>query len=278
MWTEVSKGLSPIHNSVDLFNPAPAQSGIVGRGPNLKSLTVYGLGHLGSWVTLALTKLGIRDITLNDFDNLEFRNISGSAFSRHQVGQAKTTAMINILRQEMYNLDEEPLANIHGGGSVSLGYMIGNYRNFGFPYQPHSDFYVIATDDAMSRSRIAKTIFKNWDLTKHISHLRDMNPVLIDVRSAGAKLTVLNLPVLDENIRKRYLKELENLAAEPGDIPCNEANIIQVPMMVAAICAQIVTSFCKGVELYKMWTGSLETLETYPYAIDLDLHLPKLDE
>lgn len=260
----------------NLFDSAPAQSGIVGRMPTLKSVVVYGLGHLGSWIALALAKLGIRDITLNDFDELEFRNVSGSVYNRWNLGATKSEAMLNILRQEMYNRDHEPLANIFGGGNKSLGYMVGNYRNFGFTYQPPADFYILATDNAWSRKKIAEIIFKTWDLTKHISRLKDMKPTLIDARSAGTKLTVLNLPILNKEIQERYLVELTKLAEEPGDIPCNEANIIQVPLYISAIVAQIVTSFCKGVEDYKMWTGDLGTLNTTPYSMPLDLHLPKL--
>jgi hypothetical protein len=260
----------------DIFVSAPAQSGIVGRIPTLKSVTVYGLGHLGSWVILSLAKLGIRDITLNDFDSLEQRNVSGSIYNTQELGMVKTEVILHRLQAEMFERGQEQLANIFGSANRSLGYAVGNYRNFGFTYQPPSDFYIIATDNAWSRKRIAETIFKTWDMTKHMKRLQGINPVLIDIRSAGAKMTVLNLPILDKELRERYLVELTNLAAEPGDIPCNEANIIQVPMYISAIVAQIVTSFCKGVERYKMWTGSLETLDTVPYCMDLDLHLPKL--
>ena len=260
----------------DIFQPAPAQEGIVGRTPTLKSAAVYGLGHLGSWIALALVKLGLRDITLNDFDFLETRNISGSVYNQAMVGQEKSIAMMHILNQEIYTPSQQPLANICGSGNKSLGYVSGNYRTFGFNYQTPADFYILATDNAWSRKRIAETIYKTWDMTKHISFLKEMNPVIIDVRSAGTKLTVLNLPVLDVEIRERYLLELQKLADEPGDIPCNEANIIQVPLMIASIVAQIVTSFCKGVVEYKMWTGDLETLKTSPYSMDLDLHLPKV--
>jgi len=260
----------------DIFDTAPAQAGIVGRIPTLKSVAVYGLGHLGSWAALALAKLGVRDITLNDFDTLEFRNISGSVYNRTVLGLPKTEAMMRILQQEMFPQNQEPLANIFGAGNRSLGYVNGNFRTFGFTFQTPADFYILATDNAWSRKRIAEMIYKTWDMTKHIAQLKGMNPVIIDVRSAGTKLTVLNLPVLDNELRPRYLLELENLAAEPGDIPCNEANIIQVPLYIAAITAQIVTSFCKGVEDYKMWTGDLGTLKTTPYSMDIDLHLPKL--
>jgi len=260
----------------DIFQPAPAQEGIVGRTPTLKSAAVYGLGHLGSWIALALVKLGIRDITINDFDYLEARNISGSVYNIRQIGLEKSVAMMQILNQEIYPATQEPLANVSGGGNRSLGYVNGNFRTFGFTYQTPADFYILATDNAWSRKRIAETIYKTWDMTKHISFLKGMNPVIIDVRSAGTKLTVLNLPVLDESIKKRYLLELQRLADEPGDIPCNEANIIQVPLMIASIVAQIVTSFCKGVEEYKMWTGDLGTLKTSPYSMTLDLHLPKV--
>lgn len=260
----------------DLFEMAPAQAGIVGRMPTLKSVAIYGLGHLGSWVGLALAKLGIKDITLNDFDTLEFRNVSGSVYNRRNLGIPKTEAMMSILQQEMYAADQEPLANIFGGGNKSLGYVNGNFRTFGFTFQTPADFYILATDNAWSRKKIAETIYKTWDMTKHISQLKGMNPVIIDVRSAGTKMTVINLPILDDELRERYLLELQNLAEEPGDIPCNEANIIQVPLYIASLVAQIVTSFCKGVEDYKMWTGDLGTLATAPYSMPIELHLPKI--
>lgn len=265
----------PENSLPDIFVSEPAQAGIVGRMPSLMSVSAYGLGHLGSWAVLFLAKLGIRDFTLNDFDILEERNISGSVYERAQVGMAKTAAMKQILDRHIYDIShEEVLNNLSGVNKVSIGYMIGTYDNLGFPYQPFCDFYILATDDAESRKLIAETIYEHWDLSRHHPMFKDMNPMLIDIRSAGPRLSIMNLPILDNELRIRYLKELDRLAEEPGDIACNEANIIQVPAFVGAVVAQIVTSVIKGVVKYKWWQGSLETLDTHPMILPVEENLP----
>jgi hypothetical protein len=262
-------------NHPDIFVAEPAQAGIVGKMPTLMSVAIYGLGHLGSLVAWTLSKLGVRDFSLNDFDTLEERNISGSIYERAQIGMSKTGAMRQILVRQIYNTSSEsPLNNISGVNKISIGYMVGTYDNLGFPYQPFCDFYILATDGAESRKWISETIFEHWDLSKHHPMFADMNPMIIDVRSAGPKVSIMNLPVLDDELRVRYLKELDRLAEEPGEIACDEANIIQVSSFVGAVVAQIVTSVIKGNVQYKWWQGSLETLDTHPFILPVEENLP----
>jgi molybdopterin/thiamine biosynthesis adenylyltransferase len=233
-------------------------------------VAIYGLGHLGSWVAMACAKLGIRLIHLFDFDTVELRNISGSVYEMPDIGKAKSVALRDHLLRQIIDLDKEFVPTTVFGDKSSMGY--ASRFTSGFPYQPFCNFYILATDNAESRKKIAETIFKHWDI---VGHMRpNMKPVLIDVRSAGPKLTVLNISIKDETMRERYLRELDRLVEEPGDIACNASNIIQVPFFVSALVSQIITSFVRGEEEYKVWQGSLLDLTTYPFSLQVEEFLP----
>jgi hypothetical protein len=258
---------------VDYFEVPPAHSGLLGRKIKTTSASIYGIGHLGSWAARILIALGIMDITIHDFDTVEERNISGSVYSFGDVSNTKANALHSLLSDRI----RAPAEFITGRRFKSLGYAVRK-QDCAFPYQAFSDFYILATDSAETRHKIAKTIFKHWDLCGHAKMFAKMEPVLIDMRSAGGLITMVTIPVLDKEMRARYLKGLVELAAEPGEIACNEANIPQVPFYEASMVARIITSFLRGVKKYYCYNGSLLDLNTFPIQIPTDEFLPKLEE
>jgi len=60
-------------------------------------ITVIGAGATGSWLTLALAKLGLTDITVYDFDVVESHNVPNQAFNIHDIGKTKTQALQDII-------------------------------------------------------------------------------------------------------------------------------------------------------------------------------------
>jgi hypothetical protein len=54
---------------------------------------VIGAGASGSWLVLALAKLGITNITVYDFDVVEEHNVPNQAYSRQDVGIPKVEAL-----------------------------------------------------------------------------------------------------------------------------------------------------------------------------------------
>ena len=59
-------------------------------------INVIGCGALGSWLVLFLLKMGFKNITVYDFDNIEEHNIPNQCFSESQVGMAKVDAMDSL--------------------------------------------------------------------------------------------------------------------------------------------------------------------------------------
>ena len=68
-------------------------------------INVIGCGALGSWLVLFLLKMGFKNITVYDFDNIEEHNIPNQCFSENQIGMAKVDAMGSLCK--MFNKDAE---------------------------------------------------------------------------------------------------------------------------------------------------------------------------
>lgn len=63
---------------------------------------VIGAGATGSWLTLMLVKMGIKDITVWDFDTIEPHNLPNQAFFAKQVNYHKVSAL-NELAEQILN-------------------------------------------------------------------------------------------------------------------------------------------------------------------------------
>jgi molybdopterin/thiamine biosynthesis adenylyltransferase len=60
-------------------------------------ITIIGAGATGSWVALFLAKMGIKDITIYDFDIIEEHNIPNQLYSKDQVGTQKVYSLASMV-------------------------------------------------------------------------------------------------------------------------------------------------------------------------------------
>lgn len=244
--------------------------GLLSQDITTKTVSIYGAGHLGSWIAYALYKLGIRSMYIHDFDVIEERNISGSVYTDNDIGSYKNDALRKILVGEHGNnvsLIKTPM---------SLGYFSGDMDG-GFLYQAPSDFYILATDSAESRLKIVKKIYKTYQSFKHVDMFNLENAIIIDARSNGAVMALLTIPLNSSELMERYFVELEELTVDPARIDCNASNIAQVPLFVAALVSQIVTSFTRGFRDFYCFQGGLLEVSTYPYRVPTKEYLPQIN-
>jgi molybdopterin/thiamine biosynthesis adenylyltransferase len=61
-------------------------------------ITVIGAGAIGSWVTLALAKMGFENITVFDDDVVSWENMSSQFFRHADVGALKTVALQRMVQ------------------------------------------------------------------------------------------------------------------------------------------------------------------------------------
>lgn len=60
-------------------------------------ITIIGAGAIGSWVTLALAKMGFENLTVWDFDKVDTVNLNSQFYPRRHVGLPKVTALRDLV-------------------------------------------------------------------------------------------------------------------------------------------------------------------------------------
>lgn len=80
---------------------------------------VIGCGGIGSWTALMLAKMGCSNVTIYDFDEVEYHNCASQYFEERQIGMLKTEALVsNVYAQTGVGLnigDVEEEKNISEG-------------------------------------------------------------------------------------------------------------------------------------------------------------------
>ena len=62
-------------------------------------VAICGLGGLGSNIAIALTRAGVGELNLIDFDNVELSNLHRQQYKLNQVGLPKVQALAEILKE-----------------------------------------------------------------------------------------------------------------------------------------------------------------------------------
>ena len=92
-----------ISRHMELFNPYEFKTPI----------TIIGAGATGSWLALALAKLGVEDITVWDFDIVEEHNIPNQAFGIQNIGFPKVTALQGNIKRDTNTMIKNKRKEIH---------------------------------------------------------------------------------------------------------------------------------------------------------------------
>lgn len=65
-----------------------------------KPVTVIGAGATGSFVILELAKMGVKDITVYDFDVIEEHNVANQVYAMKHIGMNKVDAIADIVKEQ----------------------------------------------------------------------------------------------------------------------------------------------------------------------------------
>jgi len=64
-----------------------------------ESVAIVGVGGVGSWVAFNLALVGVRKISLYDFDNLELSNLNRTPYKINQVGSSKVSGLTELIKE-----------------------------------------------------------------------------------------------------------------------------------------------------------------------------------
>lgn len=74
-----------------------------------KSVTVIGVGGVGSWVALDLALAGVEKLYLADHDEIERHNLNRTPFKESQIGQDKTQAVAELVAERRMDAEVIPI-------------------------------------------------------------------------------------------------------------------------------------------------------------------------
>lgn len=122
-----------LNKSLEFFDPNKVQ----GR------CHIIGCGSIGSNVAEQLTRYGVEDIILYDYDIVESHNIANQLYTEEDIGKSKTEALTNILTKINPNLKRK----------IKIE---GKYTS-----QLLTDYVFMCVDSVEVRNKIVDTNFNN---------------------------------------------------------------------------------------------------------------------
>lgn len=185
-----------------------------------KNVILAGIGGIGSWVALLLSRLHINNLTMYDDDYVEAVNMAGQLYSRNQIKDTKVAAIANTI----YNY-----SNFSRYTCRSVKYDSSCYT---------SDIMICGFDNMAAR----KVFFKSW--LKHVRASKDPSKCLfIDGRLNAEEFQVLAIKGDDEGTITKYNAEWLFDDREVEEAVCSYKQTTFMSNMIASVMVNIFVNF-----------------------------------
>lgn len=190
-----------------------------------KRVTIIGLGNIGSHSALTLTRLGITDFVLYDFDQVERHNLTSQAYDVTDLGENKAVS----LAKKMVNMN--PGAKIDSRAE--------KYEN-----QEINGILIIAVDTMAERKRIHEVL---------TGPRKELPELIIDARVGGGQLEIYTCKTMGE--WKRTFTD------NPSHDPCGGRFICYTSVVTGALITNTVKRYLKGESINSSVLMHLDTME-----------------
>jgi molybdopterin/thiamine biosynthesis adenylyltransferase len=199
---------------VDIFNPEEFKDIKIG---------VVGVGSVGSFIVLTLTKMGFKNITVWDDDTVEEHNLPNQFYPLDKLGQSKVSALHTLI-EYMTGVTITPI-------------------NFKFTLETYQqvDILISAVDSMEARRAI-------WKCGKE-------HQLYIDSRMGGEYIRIFI--VKGQADYAHYEKSLERVGIQ---LPCTARTIIYNVLANASLVALLVKKFLKGEPIGKEITFDMKNM------------------
>jgi hypothetical protein len=221
------------------------QLGIANPAKFKYEVTILGVGSVGSAAAIACGKMGVKGLTLIDFDIFEIHNVSNQlCLEQEHVGKEKVFAIKDLVIKM-----SPPGLKVTGVDLRLLGKTLVHPTEEGrnCPAKPLMKGVLINCPDDMIARKDA------WNLAK----FNPLIPYVIDVRMAAQMLKIYIANTMNMASIQRYEATLHS-NEEASEAPCGERSIIYTSLVAGAM----VSKFVKNIQLG----------DAIPDEWDMDLH------
>ncbi len=192
---------------LDIFDPAKHQVPV----------SIIGAGGIGSIVALALGKMGLDQLDVYDFDEVNEHNVPNQMFRPDQLGERKVSALQEVV-DDLTGVSIEPINEKIGenGNAIRRGGVV-----------------VSAVDSMEARTKI-------WESVK-------MNPkyqLFLDGRLGGEEIHLYTVNPCDPDHIKAYEATLFP-DEEAEEVECTAKSIIWTTFFIGGLVARSIAKFMK---------------------------------
>lgn len=203
-----------------------------------KTITIAGLGGIGSWLALFLSRIG-HNLLLVDYDTIEKVNLAGQFYPEDHVGKTKVSSL------------EESIRSFSPG----CRFLTDN-KKIEEKHVKYSDIICMCFDNMDARKQTLQ-LFKN-----RIAKINE-NTILVDGRMQAEYFEVFL--VTKDNV-EQYEKEYMFDDDEVADLPCSA----KATTHCGAMCAGFMTS------LINNHITNIHVGDTREVPLKASMHLPLL--
>lgn len=235
------------------------------------AIGIIGAGAIGSFVAMALTKMGIKNMVCWDPDKIEEHNISNQMFPVDSVGKRKAVAVREMVKQ----FSGENILTVATKAKKITGFM-----NEAFPNSNH--MYLLCVDSLDVRKELAQELNK------------DPHLYVIDARMGAKTYRVLGFVTGNAVEFANYMGTLVP-DSEAVQERCGQKSIIYTVLGVAAeVCSfvhrtmafaetepvlksmpPVVFDYGTGMRIERRPPGKIEKLSEMPDAADQPMLVPE---
>ena len=194
------------------------QTGLIDPDNLTQSIGMVGAGGIGSWTALGLLKMGVKDLTVYDFDVVEEPNLGSQLYTTSDIGTYKVEALqrrLEVLTGTLLKVD--PL-RFEGQEGVL-----------------HHDIIIGAVDNMATRSGL-------------LDALVGLNKLLIDGRMAGNVIQIFTLKLDDPVAVEKYRATLFS-DEEATPIPCSERAVVYNTLIMGGLITDLIAQNANGLVL-----------------------------
>ena len=190
-------------------------------------VSIIGLGGIGSWLALLLSRLKVRAMYCKDMDKVEAVNLAGQLYQSNDVGSNKTEAVRNLInrfndrRPSMYMDTTEFTVDSHIP-TISYNTSVHNV--------------MLGLDSITAR----QTVYNYW---KRATMYDSNEYILIDGRLTADKWQIFAIPSKDQKRMEVYEKEWLFPQSEAQHLPCSFKQTTYMAAMIASYMCNLFVNF-----------------------------------
>lgn len=190
-------------------------------------VSIIGLGGIGSWLALLLSRLKVRAMYCKDMDRVEAVNLAGQLYQSNDVGSNKTEAVRNLInrfndrRPSMYMDTSEFTVDSHIP-TISYNASVHNV--------------MLGLDSITAR----QTVYNYW---KNAVMYDSNEYILIDGRLTADKWQIFAIPSKDQKRMEVYEREWLFPQSEAQHLPCSFKQTTYMAAMIASYMCNLFVNF-----------------------------------